>query len=392
MVYIDLTNTKNANCLTGIQRVCLRIHDHFDECKGIAYDGNFKRWRSLNRGEIANFKTPTQNKKNAINKFLRSKWARRFSKKPEALSEVDGLIVPELFGLREAVAFSDLFKLIKGPKVAVFYDAFPLKLINEHPSRVTQMFPEYLHHLTRFDGIAAISEYSRDTLVDYWKWAGWKNTPPVEAIPLGIDIPSTVNNKKSLHESDCNQLPIILSVGTLEGRKNHTSLFKAAEMLWNEGLKYELHVIGMKQMQTASHAISLMESLISKGRPLRYFGHVKDEDLESAYSSCDFTVYPSLMEGFGLPVLESLHRGKPCIFFNNSALSELVSGGGCLALSDVKPENLAHAMKQLLFARASNAPQNMLNSLKDEAIHRPLRTWSHYVNDLQNFMQGLKCS
>jgi glycosyltransferase involved in cell wall biosynthesis len=333
MVYIDLTNTKNANCLTGIQRVCLRIHDHFDECKGIAYDGNFKRWRSLNRGEIANFKTPTQNKKNAINKFLRSKWARRFSKKSEALLEADGLIVPELFGLREAAAFSDLFKLINGPKVAVFYDAFPLKLINEHPSRVTQMFPEYLHHLTRFDGIAAISEYSRDTLVDYWK-----NTPPVEAFPLGIDIPSTVNNKKSLHESDCNQLPIILSVGTLEGRKNHTSLFKAAEMLWNEGLKYELHVIGMKQMQTASHAISLMESLISKGRPLRYFGHVKDEDLESAYSSCDFTVYPSHMEGFGLPVLESLHRGKPCIFFNNSALSELVSGGGCLALSDVKPE------------------------------------------------------
>jgi glycosyltransferase involved in cell wall biosynthesis len=121
----------------------------------------------------------------------------------------------------------------------------------------------------------------------------------------------------------------------------------------------------------------------TSGRPFRWLKHVDDDRLERAYCECAFTVYPSLMEGFGLPILESLAHGKPCICGDNGALGEVSAGGGCLFVDQTSWEDLAGAMRRLLSDRALYA------RLSTEARVRKFRSWSNYIDCLREHMTAL---
>ncbi len=181
--------------------------------------------------------------------------------------------------------------------------------------------------------------------------------------------------------------PTILSVGTLEGRKNHIALLDACEQLWSDAqhpLDFELHLIGAVQRQTGRSALERIAALQSAGRPIRYDGPVDDATLEQAYARCAFTVYPSLMEGFGLPVLESVHRHRPCICRTQGALAEVAAGGGTLGIQNPDSTALALAIRRLLTDAA------MLARLADEARQRPVRTWTDYTRDLLAWLPAIQ--
>jgi glycosyltransferase involved in cell wall biosynthesis len=92
--------------------------------------------------------------------------------------------------------------------------------------------------------------------------------------------------------------------------------------------------------------------------------------VRAAYARSAFTVYPSLMEGFGLPVLESLAHGKPCICSGRGALGEAARGGGCVALEQVDAPALAGAIETLLCSPPERA------RLEAAARARTFKTWS----------------
>ena len=94
-----------------------------------------------------------------------------------------------------------------------------------------------------------------------------------------------------------------------------------------------------------------------------------------------FTVYPSLFEGYGLPILESLIRGKPCICGSNGALGEVSKGGGCEILENQQdPNQIAHAIKLLI------TDSSYLENLKLEIKNREFGSWEGYTNSLLNFI------
>jgi glycosyltransferase involved in cell wall biosynthesis len=109
-------------------------------------------------------------------------------------------------------------------------------------------------------------------------------------------------------------------------------LLDACEQLWTRGVRFELRLIGMAQAETGRTALARVRALQQAGWPLRYDGPVDDATVTAAYRECQFTVYPSLLEGFGLPVLESLALGKPCICSARGPVGESARGGGCVAL------------------------------------------------------------
>jgi glycosyltransferase involved in cell wall biosynthesis len=267
---------------------------------------------------------------------------------------------------------------VKGPRVALFHDAIALKLPELTPPQTVARFPAYLDDLRMFDGIAAVSEDSRQALVEYWHWAGIAEPPPVVCIPLGIDVPRIVQRTATT-----NGTPVVLSVGSIEARKNHLALLTACESLWARGLQFQLWLIGHPQAQTGRPALNRIRELKAAGRPLRYDGATDDGVLEAAYAECAFTVYPSMMEGFGLPVLESLAHRKPCICSARGALGESAREGGCLTVPDVHPEPLAAAIETLLTGRETR------ERLADEAARRRFRTWADYATDLTAWMTRL---
>lgn len=384
MILLDLTQTAHTQAVTGVQRVCRSLHAALaarGEMQPICHDPWERAWRALDASEQAQLHSRKISARRKVAWPLRTRargMLRRALARPTPPPTGDALLFPEIFTATAARALPSLLANVSGPRAAVFYDAIPLQLPALTPPRTVARFPGYLRDLLRFDGIAAISEASRDALHGWWRWCGITEHPPVVAIPLGVDLPPI-----TLEQTAPSALPVVLSVGTLEGRKNHLALLTACEALWARGLRFELRLIGLAHPQTGAAALAQIRTLRAAGRPLRHDGAVDDTTLNRAYAECAFTVYPSLAEGFGLPVIESLARGRPCVCSARGALGEIARGGGCLALDDVDAINLATAMETLLTQPGRRA------ALGTEARARRFKSWENYAKDVTDWMSGL---
>ena len=400
---IDVSHTCHTRARTGVQRVVRSLLAALgDTATPITHDPHAATWRPLAAWERTNLAATSAAAKRGAQwplvARLRGRLS-RFRKSGSGLSALSSqllsvpslnsqlstlnylapLLVPEIFSPTTAAALPALFAAVTGPRVALFHDAIALKLPNLTPVKTVARFPAYLHELLAFDGIAAVSDDSRDSLLAYWRWLGAKDTPPVETIPLGIEPPCSTPPATSAPAP----APVVLCVASLEGRKNHLALLDACEALWQRGLRFELHLVGLAHPQTGAAALARVRALQSAGRSLRYDGPVSDAALEAAYARCTFTVYPSLLEGFGLPVLESLAHHKPCLCSAHGALGESARGGGTVTLDRVDAPSLAAALERLLTLPAE------LVRLAAEAQTRPLRTWRDYAADLTAWLRTL---
>lgn len=385
MLLLDATHTSHTRAQTGIQRVCRSLHAALaaqQPVGAICHDPYLGAWRPLN-GRESRCLQPGQ----AATGSRGAKWpwhqkiaghARRLLGSAPTRPAGTALVCPELFSPAVGARLPELLAAVSGPRVAVFHDAIGLKLPEFTPPGTVRRLPAYLRELLLFDGIAANSEDSAASLRDYWAWLGVTDTPVVQALPLGLDpVPPDAR------PSTPNPLPRILCVGTIEGRKNHLALLTACESLWAEGLAFELQLLGLPRTDTAGPALARIAALKSAGRPLIFDGPADDARLHAAYRDCVFTVYPSLIEGFGLPVLESLQHGKPCICSGAGALGESARGGGCLTLPAVDAASLTGAIRRLLQDPAG------LAALAAQAGARTFKLWPDYARELTAWMAAL---
>ncbi|HSY52835.1 MAG TPA: glycosyltransferase family 1 protein [Opitutaceae bacterium] len=388
MLLLDLTHTSHTRARTGIQRVTRQLHATLCGQHGalaVCFDPYQKTWRKIRPWEEKNLAAEIAAASRGANwpwrARLRGTLRRRLGRAAPSLPGDTSLLVPEIFSPAVAAALPALLAQVRGPRVAIFHDAIALKLPELTPAKNVARFPAYLRELLAFDGIAAISEDSRLSLLDYWRWLGVSDAPPVRTIPLGLSFPAPSAGKISNLKSQV--LNSILSVGSIEGRKNHLALLNACERLWAGGLRFELRLIGLAHPQTGRAALDKIAALKCAGRPLHYEGPVDDATVTAAYDACQFTVYPSLMEGFGLPVIESLAHGKPCVCSSRGALGEAARGGGCAALDSVDVDSLASAISRLL-----QNPSN-LATLADAARARTFKSWDNYASELVDWMPTL---
>ncbi len=383
MLLIDLSHTSHTRAQTGVQRVCrglFRTLAARSQAEAITFDPFRRRWRLLEAWENQTLAATAPSRKRGSRWPARARWSGHLSRllrRVEApLPPATGLIVPEIFSPQVGSNLRPVFEHCTGPRVALFHDAIALSHPELTPSATVTRFPSYLQELTAFDGIAAVSDDSRAALETYWRWAGLRHTPPVRTLSLPVPKPWAAGPAATPR-------PVVLSVGSIEGRKNHLALLEACESLWQAGADFELELIGHVQAVTGKPAFQRIASLRAAGRPLRFHGAVEDTTLEDAYARCTFTVYPSLVEGFGLPVLESVARGKPCICSGHGALGESARGGGCLTLPAMTAGLLAGAIRRLL----DDAPTR--EHLAAEAARRRFKTWDAYADELTGWMQTL---
>ena len=157
---------------------------------------------------------------------------------------------------------------------------------------------------------------------------------------------------------------MILTVGAIQLRKNTARLVEAFESLSSD---WNLVLAGAASGYGAEKILERIESSPAKSR-IRVAGYVSDEELESLYARAAIFAFPSLDEGFGIPVLEAMAHGVPVVTSNRSALPEVAGDAGVLvdpmdvssislALSDLvaKPE-LRAALAQAGRARAELYP------------------------------------
>lgn len=390
MLLFDVTHTSHSRAQTGIQKVVRSMHAAVSArtpVLPVCFDPHQSAWRSLagwekqiledGKGRGSAHRSARWPLRVKLAGYLRVAFRAR-SKCPAG----EGLVVPELFSPKIAHAYPALFQHVSGPRVAFFHDAVALKYPELTPSKTVSRTPGYLRELLMFDGIAAVSEDSRQCLIDYWKWAGVSNPPRVRAIANAIDAPKQVESHPVPVPAQGG--PVVLSVGSIEGRKNHLALLEACEQLWSAGANFRLHLIGLAHPQTGRAALERLNALRSAGRPIDYAGPVDDEQLTAAYRNCSFTVYPSLFEGFGLPVYESLSHGRPCICSANGALGEAGRDGGCQLLESVDAPSLRGAL-----ARWLNNPAEVATAAQ-HARARTFRDWQTHAGELLSWLDELR--
>jgi glycosyltransferase involved in cell wall biosynthesis len=169
-------------------------------------------------------------------------------------------------------------------------------------------------------------------------------------------------------------LPLVLVVGSHEPRKNHVRVLEAAELLWRSGCRFRLAFVGGNAWGGGSFE-ALVDELRRGARPVEVHHRVADGVLHGAYALARFTVFPSLIEGFGLPILESLAVGTPVITSNHGSMAELAMGGGCVTVDPRDVSALVGSMRRLL------SDDGELNRLAREAQRRPLRRWQDFSRE-----------
>lgn len=142
--------------------------------------------------------------------------------------------------------------------------------------------------------------------------------------------------------------PYVLSVGTLEPRKNVDRLLDAWMGL-TPSLRGEVDlVVAGPRGWTARRTF---ERLQAAGRSVRYLGYVPEQDLPGLMAGAAVFVYPSLYEGFGFPVAQALAGGVPTVVSNVSSLPE-VAGDAALLVDPRSPAEIREAIERLLLSPA----------------------------------------
>lgn len=140
--------------------------------------------------------------------------------------------------------------------------------------------------------------------------------------------------------------PYIFFIGTLEPRKNIDNLLRAYKILKERYNAKEKLIIAGGKGWLSSHLLSLVKSLgISDS--VRFMGYVYPKEKEELFSKASVFVFPSLYEGFGLPVLEAMSAGVPVVTSNISSLPE-VAGEAAVLVPPNDPEKIAEAIFWIL--------------------------------------------
>lgn len=171
--------------------------------------------------------------------------------------------------------------------------------------------------------------------------------PKIEVIHLGVSglfrphdpgaAADYVANKYSASKD------YVLTVGTLGPHKNLITLIEAMKVLRDRGaLSFQLLVAGAKGRRKA-RALGAIRSSSLSGMDIRFLDFVPDEDLPMLYSGSSLFAFPSLYEGFGLPLVEAMACGAPVIASNTSSIPEVVGDAGLL-VPPTQPETFAEAI------------------------------------------------
>jgi glycosyltransferase involved in cell wall biosynthesis len=225
----------------------------------------------------------------------------------------DRAMLPELCKLQQDTGFR---------LAAVVHDLMPIF----HPQLFPMGFSRQYHHYmaTLLSHASALFANSRATESDLKRLCEQERRPmpEVHVFRLGDSLPAAtaVAPEPSIPAGD-----FILAVG-LEWRKNAILLYQMLKLAGQEGVQLPLIAIaGRPSWVRRNH--ELLTSLLTRDPEVRervqILGGVDDRRLLWLYRNCRFTLFPSVCEGWGLPVAESLRHGKLCIASSTSSMPEV---------------------------------------------------------------------
>ena len=382
-VTVDLQHTSETDLATGIQRVARETARRWDRDHEVELVGWTEDYTALRRlGPLAH--------RRALGDI---RTAERVVPQPTT-QDVPTIVVPwggthltvELATEEPRTSRMQALARYSGNRTAMIgFDCVPLTTAETAAEAMGAAFARLLAGVGHMDRVATISE---GAAVEYRGWramlagAGLAG-PDIVSVPLPVEAqePTAVALEAARSRFALGSLPLVLVVGSHEPRKNHLAVLHAAELLWREGLAYSLVFVGGNSW-SSDRFTQVFTGMRDGGRPVQSISALSDELLWAAYRTAHVVLFPSLNEGFGLPVAEALASGTPVITSGYGSMAEIAEHGGALLVDPRDDHDLVRALRRILTEPALHA------ELAAQAGARPRRSWDTYADELWDCLVG----
>ena len=334
-----------------------------------------------------------QKKRTAMSRELRNTLHSAFSKRHKEHGAKDEIFAPGDILISVGLDwdhpyYKEFYKLRQSNKIKIVsccYDLIPVLYPQYCVSDVAEHFKSYfLDVADGSDLVLCISRQSEKDLNNMLYQTGGAR-PPTWVFPLGDNVPQSDGNGVSSSIQDLCQQPFILYVSTVERRKNHEILYRAYHLLCATGHKEKLPrlvFVGMQGWGVGDLMKDIELDPLVANCILR-LNHVTDTELKALYEASMFCVFPSLYEGWGLPVGEALAMGKVVLASDRGSLPEV--GGELVKYID--PWS-AQAWAQAILEMIEDT-EGRRNWEKNVEENYDIRTWQSAARSVQTAIEKL---
>ncbi|MBS4015543.1 MAG: glycosyltransferase family 4 protein [Candidatus Latescibacteria bacterium] len=246
-------------------------------------------------------------------------------------------------GMRKVLAVHDLVSTLY-PQTMANYNRFVHNLY----------FQQSVH---QSDHIITMSEHTKKSIIDNFKFCPDRITVIYEGVNPDFKLLPKQEVQPVLQRYQI-QKPYFLAVGTLEPRKNYPVLLQAFKHFSKD---YDLVIIG-KQGWKAQKIFKMISDLQLE-KSVKILGYVHVNELPHFYNGAELFIFPSLYEGFGLPLVEAMACGAAVICSNASCLPE-IGGDAAVYFHSQSVDQLTSKIEQVL-----TSPQ-LRQSLREKGIRQ----------------------
>ncbi len=288
----------------------------------------FRKWFRPEKGHLGIFKLP--------HSCFRYLIHRNVAGRAEVVepNEDDLFVLPDAYWTKRGVWQAAAAARARGATIAtVIYDLIPLT----HPQYVggkrTEGFRKYLHNaVENSDVLVTISQTVEMEIKQYIEehFSQFTRVPSaIRHLTLGAELKLVEGEVRScVRELFCSDSttsdakPPYLMVATFDPRKNHHYLLDAFDLLWETRTDLRLCLIG-RVGSLCGDVVQRIQNHPAYGKQLFAFHDIKDSELQFCYQSCRGVIFPSIVEGFGLPIVESLWFWKKTLAIDTTKKNEV---------------------------------------------------------------------
>lgn len=272
----------------------------------------------------------------------------------------------------------------RGVKVVqVSHDILPM-VTPQFAGHATESLATYNSRIMPISSLVlAVSESTKKDVTN-WLKARNLTVPKIEVFRLGEDFTAAepkVPTDKQFVSAGIKGDDYILCVGTIEARKNHAILYYTYKLAQARGVELpKLLVVGRRGWKTddiydyITHDPDIKDQII-------FLHDISDEELSWLYSNSLFTIYPSLYEGWGMPIAESIMRGVPCLASNTSSMIE-VAPGYADYFTPMSTDELLNGIINMLRPGALDKKRKLIKGYKSTS-------WDDSFKQVQKYMEKL---
>lgn len=365
LYFVQTTSNQDFN--TGIQFVTRNLSVELDKYKKILlikYCENINDFKIINDDELNNF-----TKWGGINHYRNNYSYSNLSYILEKIKHSKcNFVLPELFYIHDFSLYDKIINICVNRHYKsshIFYDDTLYYEDRIETNFRTEKFNTYIKSISKFDNIIAISSFSRDRYIYHKKKLNLTTKQKVAFIYIGV----VGNNIQFNNNDDSSNKYIIISNISNNSRKNSKILIESFKIIHSKYPYLKLVIFGHGWDNSIDHVNNI-----------EYRNFISNEEKNEIYQNGLFSVYPSLLEGYGIPIYESLMKDIPVICHNKHSTLEIFNNISEKCVSAVDCSNVNILSNEMM----KFCNKSILDEIKTTIQNVKFKTNTEYGIDFYN--------